>query len=216
MILINLLPHREARRKERKRMFLSGLGLAGLVGVAMTVFAFGIVQQMISSQEGRNARLQSEIGKLDQDISNIASLRNDIDALKARQKAVEDLQTNRNAPVLLLNELARQTPEGIYLTGLRQTGTLVALTGVAQSNDRVSEFLRNVGYNSEMLEKPELIDVKAGNVGTGKEARRALNFSIRVRIKPVEQQVAEGAKPGKPEAAKGVKAAASAPRGVSS
>lgn len=183
MILINLLPHREARRQERKRAFYSALGLAALVGVALVVLWYAALQQLTSAQEARNRYLSTEIAKLEEQIKDIATLRQEIDALKARQQAVEDLQTDRNVPVYLLNELVKQTPEGVYLTSIRQTENVVAITGLSQTNERVSELLRNTAYNSSWLERPELVEIKAASVGTGRDQRRLFDFSMRVTIK---------------------------------
>lgn len=183
MILINLLPHREARRQERKRAFYSALGLAALVGVALVVLWYAVLQQLTSAQEARNRYLSGEIAKLEDQIKDIANLRQEIDALKARQQAVEDLQTDRNVPVYLLNELVKQTPEGVYLTSIRQTENVVAITGLSQTNERVSELLRNTAYNSTWLERPELVEIKAANVGAGRDQRRLFDFSMRVTIK---------------------------------
>jgi type IV pilus assembly protein PilN len=183
VILINLLPHREARRQERKRAFYSALGLAALVGVALVVLWYAVLQQLTSAQEARNRYLSTEIAKLEEQIKDIATLRQEIDALKARQQAVEDLQTDRNVPVYLLNELVKQTPEGVYLTSIRQTDNVVAITGLSQTNERVSELLRNTAYNSTWLERPELVEIKAANVGTGRDQRRLFDFSMRVTIK---------------------------------
>ena len=182
MILINLLPHREEKRRRRKAAFFAGLGAAAVVGLAAVGIWYSALQQLKSAQQERNAFLQSEIKKLEAQIKDIANLRAEIEALKARQKAVEDLQTDRNVPVHLLNELVRQTPEGVYLTSVRQTDKTVALTGIAQTNERVSEFLRNTLYNSEWLEKPELIEIKASAAG-GRDQRRVFDFSMRVSIK---------------------------------
>lgn len=184
MILINLLPHREARRALRKRTFLLGLGLAAVVGGALAVGWYAVLDQMTSAQQARNAYLKSEIAKLDAQIKDIADLRAEIDALKARQQAVEGLQANRNVPVYLLDELAKQTPEGVYLTNVRQADRLVTVTGVAQTNERVSELLRNTAYGSEWLERPELVEIKATTVTlANKEQRRLFDFSMRVSLK---------------------------------
>lgn len=184
MILINLLPHREEKRKQRKRAFFAGVVACGLAGVAIVGVWYSVLQQMTAAQESRNSFLQAEIARLDTQIKDIATLRAEIEALKARQKAVEDLQTDRNVPVHLLNELVRQTPEGVYLTSIRQNGQVVALTGLAQTNERVSEFLRNTLYSSPWLEKPELIEIKATTTGTpGRDQRRLFDFSMRVTIK---------------------------------
>ena len=184
MILINLLPHREDRRRQRKRAFFLGLGAAAVAGLLVVGAWYTVLQQMTSAQQSRNDFLTSEIKRLDAQIKDIANLRNEIDALKARQKAVEDLQTDRNTPVYLLNELVKQTPEGVYLTSIRQNGLVVAVTGIAQTNERVSELLRNTLYNSPWLEKPELVEIKASNVATaGRDQRRLFEFSMRVSIK---------------------------------
>ena len=206
MILINLLPHRAEKRAQRKRAFFISLGLCALGGAAIVLVWYSIVQQMTSAQEARNAFLKNEIAKLDLQIKDIANLRAEIDALKARQRAVEDLQTDRNTPVHLLNELVRQTPEGVFLTSIKQTGQVVAVTGTAQTNERVSELIRNTLYNSPWLEKPELIEIKAVSVTTAnREQRRLFDFAMRVTIK--RQQGAVAAAPA--SAASGVAAAAS-------
>jgi type IV pilus assembly protein PilN len=181
VILINLLPHREEKRKRRKTAYFSGLALAAIVGVLIAGGWYGVLDQMKSSQVERNQFLVAENKKLDAQIKDIANLRAEIDALKARQKAVEDLQTNRNIPVHLLNELVKQTPEGVYLRTIKQTGQVVAVTGVAQSNERVSEFLRNTLYNSPWLEKPELVEIRAGAAQGGRG--RLYDFQMRISIK---------------------------------
>jgi type IV pilus assembly protein PilN len=184
VILINLLPHRQDKRRQRKRAFFISLGVCAAGGVAIGLLWFSVLGQMTSAQESRNAFLKGEITKLDLQIKDIAMLRAEIDALKARQKAVEDLQTDRNVPVHLLNELVRQTPEGVYLTTIRQTGQVVAINGTAQTNERVSEFIRNTLYNSPWLEKPELVEIKAVAVTTAtREQRRLFDFSMRVTLK---------------------------------
>jgi len=203
VILINLLPHREEKRRERKRSFFIGLAACALAGVAVVGIWYSVLGQMTSAQESRNAFLQTEITRLDSQIKDIATLRGEIDALKARQKAVEDLQTDRNVPVHLLDELVRQTPEGVYLSAIRQTGQVVAITGTAQTNERVSEFLRNTLYNSAWLEKPELVEIKATAVTTAnREQRRLFEFSMRVTIKrPQSGTPAAGAASGPATAA---------------
>lgn len=184
MILINLLPHREAKRQQRKRAYLISLGVAAGVGVVLAGLWYAILLQMTAAQVSRNAFLKEEVQKLEDQIKDIATLRAEIDALKARQKAVEDLQANRNVPVHLLDELVKQTPEGVYLTNLKQDGDVVTLAGVAQTNERVSELLRNAAYNSQWLERPELVEIKASNVQlAGKEQRRLFEFSMRVWMK---------------------------------
>ena len=197
MILINLLPHREAKRQQRKRAFFVGLGASAVMGAAIALLWYSVLGQLTSAQQARNTFLQTEVALLDSQIKDIATLRQEIEALKARQKAVEDLQTDRNTPIHLLSELVKQTPEGVYLTSIKQTGQVVLVTGVAQTNERVSEFLRNTLYNSPWLEKPELIEIKVAQLAPAdREQRRLFDFSMRLNLKrPEAPTVAEGAIP---------------------
>lgn len=182
MILINLLPHREAARKKRQDVFNVSLGASALTGGLLAGIIFLWLQGQISSQDGLNTLLGQEIKKLDAQIKDIAALEAEIAALRARQQAVENLQADRNMPVLLLTELTRQFPEGVYITSMRQDNQLITLQGTAQSNERVSELLRNLAYNSPWFSKPELIEIIAANVAFGKDQRRVANFTMRVRM----------------------------------
>jgi type IV pilus assembly protein PilN len=194
MILINLLPHREERRQRRKRAFFVGLGAAAAAGIVLAGLWYLVLQQMIGTQQERNAYLTAEIKKLEEQIKDIATLKAEIESLKARQKAVEDLQTDRNIPVHLLNELVKQTPEGVYLTTIKQDGQVVAVNGIAQTNERVSEFLRNTAYNSPWLERPELIEIKAANLtAANKEQKRLFDFSVKVSLKRPQDKAEAGA-----------------------
>ena len=211
MILINLLPHREARRRQRKQNFFVALGVAAVAGAVVVGGWTSVLQQMKAAQQQRNDLLTAEIRKLDTQIKDIATLRAEIQALKDRQAAVEDLQTDRNTPVHLLDELVRQAPEGIYLSSIRQNGNQVTIIGTAQTNERVSEFLRNTLYSSPWLEKPELVEIKAaGLTGRDRNARerdpdqrRLFDFTLRLSIKrPEAPEPATPAPGARPAAAK--------------
>ena len=182
MILINLLPHREAARKRRREAFFATLGVSALMGgvIAGAIFLWYAAQ--ISNQQGKNVVLQTEIKRLEGQIKDIATLQEEIAALRARQQAVEDLQADRNMPVHLLNELVRQLPDGVYVTNLRQENQVVSIQGVAQSNERVSELLRNLSNNSPWLTKPELVEIVSSSVALGKEQRRVANFQMKIRL----------------------------------
>lgn len=196
MILINLLPHREEKRRLRKQAFFAGLGLSVAAGALIVALGYGIQAQMISGQQERNQYLRSAITKLDEEIKDVSALKAEIESLKARQRAVEDLQTGRNMPVYLLNELVAQTPEGIYLTAIRQNGRTVQVTGMAQTNERVSEFLRNTGSRSTWLERPELVEIKASNQASkdARAAKRLFEFTMRVSLKqPASEESADAA-----------------------
>ena len=199
MILINLLPHREERRRQRKRLFFIGLGASAAAGALLAVLWYGAVQQLTQIQQARSNFLRAEIGRLDGQIKDIASLRTEIEGLKARQGAVEDLQLNRNVPVHLLDELVRMTPEGLYLTSIRQTEGVVLVSGVAQTNERVSEFLRVAQTNSPWLDRMELVEIKAITqpVTPGaREQRRLYEFALRMSIKLPGAATAAGAASG--------------------
>jgi type IV pilus assembly protein PilN len=186
MILINLLPHREERRRQRKRAFFIGLGLAAGLGLLAAGLWYGALQQLTQTQQGRNEFLRVETKKLEEQIKDIANLRSEIDSLKARQAAVEDLQLNRNVPVHLLDELVRLTPEGLYLTNLKQTDGSVLVAGVAQTNERVSEFLRSAQASSPWFDRTDLVEIRAVSQPSApgsREQRRLFEFSLRVSIK---------------------------------
>ena len=194
MILINLLPHREEKRKRKKIAFFAGLAVAAAAGLGVVGGWYVVVEQLKSAQQERNQFLTAEIAKLEREIKDIAALKAEIASLTARQKAVEDLQTDRNLPVHILNELVRQTPEGMYFTSVKQDGQLLSVTGIAQTQERISEFLRNTAYNSQWLVTPELIESKATTVtGANREQKRLFDFSVRLTVKrPQDKAVVAG------------------------
>lgn len=183
MIRINLLPHREAKRKQKKTAFAALLALGGILGAAVVLSVGGYNATRIGIQNERNDVLSKANAELDTKIVAIATLKQEIEALKARQQAVEDLQADRNQPVYLLDELVKQTPAGVYLKKFQQEGQRVTLSGVAQSQERVAELLRNLGSNSVWLEKPDLTEVKAASVQPGKTAKKVVEFTLTVGIK---------------------------------
>lgn len=200
MILINLLPHREMARKKARQVFNTSLVGSVLLGALVAGGVYLWLQNQISNQQERNGFLTSEIKKLDEEIKEVATLQDEIAALKARQQAVEDLQANRNLPVHLLNESVLQLPDGIYLKGIKQDGQNVLLTGVAQSNERVSELLRNLSRHSDWVSKPELIEIVASNLAlSAREQRRVYNFTMRVQLQRASeaQQAASAAQRAK-------------------
>jgi len=184
VILINLLPHREAARKRRREAFFATLGVAALAGVLISGAVYTWYLAQIEGQQAKNNFLKTEITRLEGQIKDIATLQAEIAALRARQNAVEDLQGNRNLPVYLLSELVRQLPDGVYINSMKQDNQTVLITGVAQSNERVSELLRNLANNSPWLTRPELVEIVAGSVALSqRDQRRVANFSMRVGLK---------------------------------
>ena len=184
MILINLLPHREVARQRRKQQFNVMLVLSVIAGALIGFAVYLGYQAKIAEQEARNAFLTSEIAKLDEQIKEISTLEAEIQALAARKKSVEDLQSDRNLPVYLLSELVSQTPDGVYLTSLKQENKLITVQGIAQSNERVSDLLRRLSGESEWLTRPELIEISAKTINiTPKDQRRAFAFTLQFLLK---------------------------------
>ena len=184
MILINLLPHREAARKRQKDRFFAQLALSAMLGGVIGGAVFTWYQGQIAAQQERNQFLTQEIAKLDAEIKDIATLQQQIASLRARQAAVEDLQAGRNLPVYLLEELVNQLPEGVFLKSMKQENMAVLLTGTAQSQERVSELLRNLSNNSPSLTRPELVEIVSANAAiSGSDARRVSNFTMRATLR---------------------------------
>ena len=210
MILINLLPHREAARKQRRDLFNVSMGVAFLIGGLIAGGIFLWFQARISDQQSRNQILQSEIKRLEGQIKDIAGLETEIAALRARQQAVEDLQADRNVPVHLMTELVRQLPDGVYVANMRQENQNVTLQGVAQSNERVSELLRNLANKTPWFSRPELVEIVAGTVALSpRDVKRVSNFTIRVQLMRASEAEKAAAASAAPVAAS--RSAASAP-----
>lgn len=204
MILINLLPHREEARKRRKEAFFVSLGIAAMVGGVICGLIYVGYQAQISAQNDKNNFLQGEVKKLENEIKEVSTLQSEIASLRARQQAVESLQADRHMPVYLLTELVKQLPDGVYVSSMKQENVTLSLLGTAQSQERVSEFLRNLANNSQWFTRPELVEIVAGSVNLGpRDQRRVSNFSMRVQVrKPTDVQKpaanASAAQPKKP------------------
>jgi type IV pilus assembly protein PilN len=167
---INLLPWREEERKKRQRDFLIATGgafVAAIVVVGLTMFFYG---QRIDSQKARNVRLQAEIAELDKSIKEIDGLEAQKARLLARMEIIEQLQRSRPEIVHLFDEITRQLPEGVYLTGMKQNGSQVEVTGVAQSSTRVSALMRQID-RSEWLTDPDVVKVETTDQGPARQAR---------------------------------------------
>jgi len=183
VILINLLPHREEARKRRKEAFQATMFASFLLGLVIAGAIYWWFQMMITDQQAKNNFLQQEIKVLEEQIKEIASIEDEIAALRARQKAVEDLQSDRNLPVHLLTELVKQMPDGVYITAIGQTGQTITMQGMAQSNERVSELLRNLSANTPWLDKPELSEITASTVSLSqRDQRRVSSFNLKFQL----------------------------------
>lgn len=197
---INLLPHREERRK-RARVHFAVMGLmTAVLGIVIVAAGWLVLSQRINAQEDRNRFLKAEIAKLDKEIDEIKEVKDKIAALLARKQVIETLQTDRVQTVYLLDELVRQMPEGVFLKSVRQRGSGVELVGYAQSNARVSTLMRNI-ESSPWLASPNLVEIKAVNLGK----MRISEFNLRLQLKrPTAEAAKDAPKPAaKPAAVKG-------------
>ena len=175
---VNLLPHREERRKRSRNHFYGIAGGAAVIGLLVVGAMHTYFAEKIDAQAGRNKFLKGEIAKLDKEIAEINKLKDEIQALLARKQVIETLQADRAQTVNLLDQLVKQMPEGVYLKSIAQKGLKVSLVGYAQSNARVSTLMRNI-ESSPWLANPELIEVKASTV----DKRRVSEFNMNLSIK---------------------------------
>jgi len=194
MIRINLLPHREEKRKRRQQQFGVLAGIAAIVGLAVVAGVWVFLDQQVTQQQSNVAYMKAEIDKLEKQIEEIRKIREETASLLAKKQVVEGLQSNRSEPVQLLDQLLRQLPEGVYLKAIKQTGPKVNVVGYAQSNARVSTLMRNLGA-SPYLENPELIEIKAVPSPDGRGSR-VNEFSMNISIKRAQSDDARAA-PGK-------------------
>jgi type IV pilus assembly protein PilN len=206
MIRINLLPHREMRRERRKKDFVAFMLLVVVFGASVALLVALGIGQRIDAQQARNDYIKRENDKLDAQIKEIALLRQEIDSLRARQLAVENLQRDRTLPVHVMDELVKYTPDGIYFKQVKQEERKVSMVGVAQSNERVSNLLRSLSYETPWLERPELVEIKAAPAGKpdAKDTRRVFEFAVNAMVKT------PAAADAKPAASKPVADAAAA------
>jgi type IV pilus assembly protein PilN len=205
MIRINLLPWREARRKAHNLQFYILMGMVAGLAASIVLLVHGYYATRISTQTERNRFLKDENAKLDKEIEEIKKLKDEIQALLSRKRVIETLQGDRAQTVYLLEQLVRQTPDGVYLKSIKQTGNKVNLSGYAQSNARVSTLMRNLEA-SPYLENPDLVEIKVASVNN----KRLSEFNMNVSIKrqQVESDAAKGGA-GKAGAAKAAEAGAS-------
>jgi type IV pilus assembly protein PilN len=181
---VNLLPHRAARRERQKRVFYALLGLSFFAGLALVALGWVLLEGGIARQQARNDFIAARNRELDSQIREIATLRQEIDALRARQRAVENLQADRAQPVLLFDQLNTQTPEGVFLRSVKQDGPKVVVSGLAASNERVSEFMRNLQNNSQFVTRPDLIESRtSAPSAAGGSQRRLVEFSMSFQMR---------------------------------
>jgi len=193
MIRVNLLPHREQKRAARQRQFGMLAGGIAVLAALIVLLVHGLLAGRIENQQGRNNYLETEIAKLDLQIAEIKRIKEQTQSLLARKQVVETLQNNRSAVVHLLDQLARQLPDGVYLKEVKQTGNDIFLQGYAQSNARVAALMRNLDA-SPWLESPNLIETKSATV----KNVRGSEFTLTVKFVPLGKPVPDEAPVGPP------------------
>lgn len=194
MIRINLLPHREEKRKALRQQFYALSALMAVLALFIWFVGYSLIDAMIEHQAEKNRFLKSEIAVLDKQIDEIKKLKEQTESLLQRKQVIESLQANRTETVHLFNELARQLPAGVYLKSIKQEGQKITLVGYAQSNARVSTLMHNLD-DSPILERPVLIEIKAAQVAK----RRMSEFSMSIffsRQSSAEQTGAAAKKSG--------------------
>lgn len=196
MIRVNLLPHREQKRAAQQRQFGLLAGGIAVFAALIVLLIHGLLAGRIENQQGRNNYLETEIAKLDLQIAEIKRIKEQTQGLLSRKQVVETLQNNRSAVVHLLDQLARQLPDGVYLKEVKQTGNDIFLQGYAQSNARVAALMRNLDA-SPWLESPNLIETKSATV----KNIRGSEFTLTVKFAPLGKSVPdEGKAPVEPPA----------------
>ena len=197
MIRVNLLPHREIRRKQQQQQFFITLGVVVAIGAGIWFAVHAYLEDQYDNQVSRNKYLQEEIAKLDKQIAEIQKLKDQTAALLARKRVVETLQGTRSEVVHLLDQLVRQLPDGVYLRSIKQAGTRVTITGLTQSQARVSTLMRNLEASAH-LESPGLVEIKAGQVGSQRVNEFIMNITVtRAKVeetagKPAPRPAAKG------------------------
>ena len=200
MIRVNLLPHREEKRKRRQQQFTVLAAISAILGLLLAGGVWAFLDSQVSQQQANVNYLKGEIAKLDKEIEEIKKIREETAALLAKKQVVESLQSNRSEPVQLLDQLLRQLPDGVYLKSIQQKGPKVNITGYAQSNARVSTLMRNLGA-SPYLENPELVEIKAVPA-PDKSGNRVNEFNMNISIKRAQPEGAAAARPAAGAAAK--------------
>ena len=199
MIRVNLLPHREEKRKRRQQQFTVLAGIAAVLGLAVAGGVYLFLETQVSQQQANVNYMKGEIAKLDKEIEEIRKLRDEINALLARKQIIEALQTDRARAVELLDQLVRQTPDGVYIKTVKQDGLKVNISGYAQSNARVSTLMRNL-QSSPIVDitptSPQLVEIKAADVNKRRLSEFNMNFNIKRPVVEEPGKAGDAAKKG--------------------
>jgi type IV pilus assembly protein PilN len=183
MVRINLLPHRQLKRAERQRQFNLLLVATAIAGGAIVFMGQTFISSKIDTQSERNHRLEVANTQLDKEIAQIKELKEQIQDVLARKQVVENLQSNRSQAVVVLDEISRQLPEGVYLKSIKQQGNLINLQGIADTNARVATLVRSLS-TSQWMVSPNLIEIKSTTVNSLKYNDFMLSVSLKVQQPP--------------------------------
>ncbi len=190
MAKINLLPWRAERRKQREREFGAIMGAALLLGGLLVFAGVWYMNQRLDGQKARNDLLGREIAALEIKIKEIEDLKDKRDKLLQRKEVIETLRASGSATVRMLDDLVRTIPDGVRLTNIKQNGETLILEGLAQSQARISSYMRNL-ETSRWLSKPDLQKSEAS--GPDKTARYKFSMMVTLRKSKEELEAAEAA-----------------------
>ena len=182
-IRVNLLPHREERRKAQRKHLGILSGMVAALAIAVVVLIHGVIAGYITVQSDRNTFLKKENTNIDKEIEEIKKLQSEIAALLARKQVIERLQTDRALAVHLLDQLPRQVPDGVYVKTIKQQGLKIFMNGYSQSNARVSTLMRNIS-SSPYLENPVLVEIKTATVN----GKRVSEFTMNLNLKALQAE----------------------------
>ena len=185
MIRVNLLPHRQLKREARQREFGLMAGFSAIAAAVIIFMGWTFINGQVDGQTERNERLNAAIATLDKEIGDIKDLKDQIGTMLERKQVVENLQTNRSQAVVVLDELSRQLPEGMYLKSIKQQGNVISIEGIADTNARIATLVRNFS-ESTWLESPNLVEIKAIVVNTLKQ--NAFTMTVNLKVPKVETE----------------------------
>lgn len=192
MIRVNLLPHRQLKREARQREFVLLAAFSAIAAAVIVFLGYTFIENRIQAQSQRNTRLDAAIVQLDKEIADIKDLKDQITAMLERKQVVENLQTNRSQAVVVLDELSRQLPEGMYLRSIKQEGNIISIEGVADTNARVATLVRNLS-NSSWMESPNLVEIKS--VVTNSQKQNIFTLTVNLKVPKAETLETSPVKP---------------------
>jgi type IV pilus assembly protein PilN len=192
MIRVNLLPHRQIKRAARQREFGMLSMFTAIAAAALVFLGYTYIDARVQAQAARNERLDKAITSLDKEIEDIKDLKDQINIMLERKQVVENLQTNRSQSVVVLDEISRQLPEGVFLKSIKQQGNAITLEGVADTNSRVATLVRNFS-TSNWMESPSLVEIRSESGAKTKQNIFSLSVNLKV-AKPEDAAAKVGGK----------------------